>query len=83
MDNSFFGAHSSQVVGVLFSIAGVTLVALFSSHDHCSSSTPSHNVTHSHHINNSHTLTHNSGNNCVEESTPLGYVVSTGHMTIT
>jgi len=63
-----------KVVGVLFSIAGVTLVALFSSHNHCSSSTPSHNVTHSYHINNSHTLTLNSGNNCAEKSTPLGYV---------
>ena len=68
-----------QVLCVVFSIGGVTLVALYSTNSKCSKH--SSNDTHHHNSTHSHTYSQNDG--CQENSTVLGYVVSDGHMTVT
>ena len=64
---------------MVFSIGGVTLVAIYSTNSKCGKH--SSNDTHLHNSTHSHTLTLNG--DCQEKSTVLGYVVSDGHMTVT
>ena len=68
-----------QVMCVVFSIGGVTLVAIYSTNSKCGK----HSSNNTHHHNSTHSPTPSYNDDCQEKSTVLGYVVSDGHMTVT
>ena len=65
-----------QVMCVVFSIGGVTLVAIYSTNSKCGK----HSSNNTHHHNSTHSPTPSYNDDCQEKSTVLGYVVSDGHM---